>query len=340
MELAYPFVLIIGIIGLVVLIFIKYKRKTDYEDGKKIANTKFVKENPYYREVMKRYKILATSLKTVCAISIIMSLLLISRVGSLNLEEMTKYNRDIILCMDVSDSVNELNRDLVEDLKRIVKKLKGERFGISVFNTSSVTLVPLTDDYEYILNKLDELQNILKTRVDYLDRKIGFEDDSVYSASIYLEAGTLVGNEVRGSSIIGDGLASSINLFGDLKENRTRIVIFTTDNELYGKEIVTLKEAGEICKEKGITVFGISPNTILSKDKLSMKEAIEITGGSHYTEGDKNTISSIIDNIEKKGKNLIKGENEVKIVDKPQIPFIILIISLMGLFILDKKVNI
>lgn len=264
-----------------------------------------------------------------------MSILLISRPANLTEESKTQNNRDIILCMDVSDSVNELNERLVGELKKIVKSLKGERFGISVFNTSSVTLIPLTDDYEYVLETLDTLQKNLKTRIDYLN----YKTDDAYMETEYIHAGTIVGNEIRGSSIIGDGLASAINVFGNLNENRTRIVIFTTDNELYGKEIVTLQEAGEICRKKDIIVFGIAPKTITPKDKSTFKKAVELTGGNYYTEGEKGGITSIVDKIEKKGKSLIKGPTEVKLIDVPQVPFVILTLSLIGLFILDKKVN-
>ena len=199
-----------------------------------------------------------------------MSLLLISRPATMTTESKTQNNRDIILCMDVSDSVNELNEQLVGDLKKVVKNLKGERFGISVFNTSSVTLIPLTDDYEYVLETLDTLQKNLKTRIDFLN----YKTNDAYFETEYIHAGTIVGNEIRGSSIIGDGLASAINVFGNLNENRTRIIIFTTDNELYGKEIVTLEEAGEICKKKDITVFGIAPRTITSNDMATIKQAV------------------------------------------------------------------
>lgn len=317
----------------------RFKRLATYKEGKKIANTNYVKEIPYYKKAMKKYKILIICLKLFCIVSILMSLLLISRPGVRDKESMTQYNRDIILCMDVSDSVNELNEKLVSDLKNVVKKLKGERFGISVFNTSSVTLIPLTDDYNYILNRLDELQINFKTRREYVESKT-YTVGKTEIATSYLHSGTLVGNDVRGSSLIGDGLASSINIFGDLNEDRTRIVIFTTDNELFGKEIITLDEAGRMCKENNITVFGIAPSTIKPSDKISMQEAIEITGGKYYTEGEKNSVSNIVDSIEKKGKSEIKSSKNVKIIERPELPFVVLTISVFGVFVLDKKVNV
>ena len=70
--------------------------------------------------------------------------------------------------------------------------------------------------------------------------------DGILEAREYLQAGTLSGAESRGSSIIGDGLASCIPYFGELEEERTRIIIFTTDNDLAGNEIVTIMEQVKI----------------------------------------------------------------------------------------------
>lgn len=338
MELIYPFVLIIGILLLIILIFVNLKKPIAYESGKKVANTQYVKEIPYYQEVMKKYKKLNYTIKTLCVISTVMSLVLIARPASIDASENPQYSRDIILCMDVSDSVNELNEELVENLKKVVKSLKGERFGISIFNTSSVLLVPLTDDYDYVIETLDNLQKNFALRNGFLKTGTISGTDNIYYATEYIQAGTLVGNEIRGSSIIGDGLATAITNFGDLSEERTRIIIFSTDNELYGKELITLEEAGEMCKDRGITVFGIAPSTILGSDKIVMKNAVEITGGTYYTEGESN-VANIVKNIEQKGKSLIKGKKETKMTDKPEIPFVVLIISVAGLFVLNKKVN-
>ena len=71
-----------------------------------------------------------------------------------------------------------------------------------------------------------------------------------------------------------------------------------------------------------------------------MQEAIEVTGGRYYTEGEKNSVSNIVNNIEKIGKSKIKAPKSIKIIDKPQMPFIFLTVSIMGVFILDKKVNV
>lgn len=163
------------------------------------------------------------------------------------------YNRDIILCLDISTSVDDLNLELVKNLKEMVNHLKGERFEIVIFNSFAVLLSPLTGDYEYIIDVLDQLESCLEGH-NLGNSKLS--DNWLYQSS-YLMDGTLVGNEERRSSLIGDGLASTVYNFPNLEEKRSRSIIFSTDNDLEGTPLVTLSQAAEICKENNVTVYGI-----------------------------------------------------------------------------------
>jgi len=296
MELMYPFVIYIDIPIIILLLILKFKKSNIYKDGKKVANTKYVKNIPYYKDVMRKYKILSYWAKGACLISIFLSLVLLSRPAVVDTSDSRMYNRDIFLCMDVSQSVDEVNIELIKTYKDIVNNLKGERFGISIFNTSSVLLVPLTDDYDYIISVLDTLAESF--RINSSDYNWSDNIENWFYLQYYIQDGTLLGVEDRGSSIIGDGLASCIYSFSSLEENRTRIIIFSTDNELEGEQIVTLQEAGELAKSKNITVYGISPRTIgnpclglehdLDEHKNAepeFRKAVETTGGKLYIEG-------------------------------------------------------
>lgn len=334
MELIYPFVVIIGLPLIIVLTLLNLKKDDSYENGKKIANTEYVKELPYYKEILKKYKILTIIIQGVCVLSIFMCLLLIARPANIDTASDPKYSRDIFLCMDVSKSVDELNIELVDKLKKTVNSLKNERFGISIFNTTTVLLAPLTDDYNYINNELDKIHSSFS-----INMETGFDADN-WEASQYIISGTIEGSAERGGSLIGDGLASCVYNFSNLEEDRTRIIIFSTDNDVAGEEIISLQKAAQLCKEQKIVVFGIAPDTIQKEDAQSFKKAVELTGGKYYTMSSKNQVQDIVNNIEKTSKSLIEGQEETRKVDQPQLPFVILIISIAGLFILDKKVNI
>lgn len=332
MELVYPVAIFIGIAIIIFLNIRKSKKTQKYENGTKVANTKYIKKTQYYQTVMKQYKILSSLLITLCSIAIFLSAILIARPTVTEVTDSSIYNRDIFLCMDVSASVDEVNQKLVESLKSVVNNLKGERFGISIFNTTSVLLVPLTDDYEYVLSVLDTLEKGFDAEINY------DSSDENYRLRKYIEGGTLVGAEQRGGSIIGDGLANCIYSFTNLEEERTRAIILSTDNELSGEPIVTLNNAAELAKSKKITVYGIAPEITTEKDEIEFKKAVEKTGGELYKE-DLTTVSNIVNSIENKEKKLLEGKKESRKIDKPQIPFVMLIISITALSIVSKRVN-
>lgn len=334
MELVYPFVIYIGIIGLIILTVIRFKKNSLYENGKKIANTKYIKEIPYYKQVLKRYKIFSVLIKIMCILSIFMSLILLARPIIKEVDNSEMYNRDIFLCMDVSASIEELNKELVKTLKQTVNSLKGERFGITIFNTTSVLLVPLTDDYEYVLDVLDTISESFNLQMG---------DERYFYLRDYIIGGTVEGAEERGGSNIGDGLASCASNFIEGNEDRTKIIILSTDNQLYGKPILTLDEAAKVCKDRNIRVYGIATSTITEENEIAMKNAVELTGGRYYKEtdysGNGQTVPEIVGSIEQTQKSLFKGNKKMKDVDKPEVPFVILCISIMILFGLENKVK-
>ncbi len=332
MEMRYPYILIIGLIIIVIAIILK-TRKTSYKDGTKVANTSFVKELPYFKKRVKLYKVILLSSKIFCLIAMLISCLLLARPYNVEITTDEEYNRDIFLCMDVSASVDELNYELVDNLIETVSSLKGERFGISIFNTSSVLLVPLTDDYNYVTDSLKKI----KKAIEYSnDRNMNiFEKDDYLTTVNYINSGTLEGNDKKGSSLIGDGLASCVYSFSNLEEDRTRIIIFTTDNALAGTPLLTLDEAATISKKEKVIVYGLGPEFV--KEKENYQKAVATTNGKYY-DATTSSVKNIVNDIEKTSKSLIKKESQRKEVDTPTIPFVILLVSIFTLILLSKKV--
>lgn len=330
MELKYPLIFFAGILLIIFLNFKFKKKNKKYLSGRKIANTSYIKQTSYYQKKLKEYKLVSKLIQIVSLISIILSLFLISRPTKIDSINNSNYSRDIFLCMDVSSSVDELNYELVKNLKSTVNSLKGERFGISIFNTSSVTLVPLTDDYDYVLSTLDNINNSIKNANNDLD-------DYDFYINNYITSGTLVDSETRGSSLIGDGLSSCIYSFSNSDNDRTKIIIFSTDNDLQGTPIVSLSEAAKISKNKNITVYGIGTKIMDEEDRIEFKNAVEKTSGAFYDESS-SSVKKIVNNIEKKSKSLLEKQNETIKTDIPKIPFIILVVSISILIILNKRV--
>lgn len=345
MDIRNSFVIYIGI-ALIFLLFIflfwRIDKKGKFSGGKKVVADDIIKNDPLYRRRYKVYRVLRVLLIALCIGGIASSLVILARPYTTEITQKEKYSRDIILTMDVSSSVDELNMKLIDELKDTVKNLEGERIGVVIFNTSPVYLVPLTDDYEYVIEQLDMVKKSIESNSmfywDDFDFFGNYDEEEWAYYSQYIYAGTLEGSEERGSSLIGDGLATAALDFSDLDEDkeRSRIIIFTTDNELEGQPFVTLPQAADICKKHNVTVYGIGTQLMYNDAMFEMKSSVESTGGKFYLEENKNTFGNIIKDIEKHSKSKIKSGTEIIETDIVKTPFIILLSVIFCTVVLTK----
>ena len=336
MELIYSWVIFIGIIVLIILAVFKFNKKAVYKEGKKVANTNLIEETELYKKLKRQYKIYSAIAFASLLMAILCGFILISRPAKVERINTELRNRDIFLCLDISSSVDELNINVCERLKEVVKKLDGERFGITIFNAKSILLVPLTNDYDYVLDELDKLGKSFEESIKTLDSDYSYtSDDFDYELFNYKYEGTL---SEEGSSLIGDGLASCLYDFPDLTENqeRSRIIIFTTDNELNGTPYVTIDEATSLCKKNDVKVFAIAPEYVV--DEAEFKSNIENTGGKYYKSTSKDAYDSLVKDIEKT-KTSAMNKVETLIYDQPQIVFICMIIFIGIHLALSKKIS-
>ena len=205
----YPIAIIICFIISMVILFVNFQKKTEYTNGKKVANTSNIKETDYYKSRLKKYKIISNLVKIVTCLCIITTSILISRPTIVKNENQEKYNRDIIIDLDISLSECDVNLELVRNIKKIIPDIEGDRIGIVLFNTAPIVYCPLTDDYDYVNECLDKIERQLKLVVDN-GGKIPFQYD-IKNVDVETESfwygGTIANSETRGSSLIGDGLA-------------------------------------------------------------------------------------------------------------------------------------
>ena len=316
--------------------FIRFRRRRKFRGGTKAIEAEYMKEIPHFRRRLRVYKVLKFILTVSIVANLLISGFLMAVPYKTEVTEVKHMNRDIILCMDISTTVDHLNFELVDKLKEMVENLNGERFGIVIFNTSPLYLCPLTTDYEQVLDELDIIGEALELRYDYYNGMGGYSSRLV-ELDEYISAGTLVGNQERGSSIIGDGLAAAALDFTNVEEDpdRSRIIIFSTDNDLQGTEIITLPEAGQLCADRGITVYGIGTEQMYTADRTMMRQAVEATGGEFYYGEDSRVVSNIVDKIQEHVATLDTVEYEISEHVTPEIPFIILLISMACMILLQ-----
>lgn len=334
MDLVFPAALYIGVPAAIVLWFFGRKKKKDFREGTKVANTGFIEETEYYKKLLRKYKVFRTIALAGLWAAILTCLVLLARPSRMQTIHPQLHNRDIFLCIDVSNSVDELNLDIVRELKNVVQELDGERFGITIFNGQAALLVPLTNDYEYVLKSLDKLEMSFRHSLGKVPDSLAVVDGEKIT-HYYKHMGTL---SDYGSSFIGDGLASCLYNFPDLKENdeRVRLIIFTTDNELNGTPFVTLDEAALLCKRNNVRVYGVAPDNIV--DEAAFKKAVESTGGGYYKVTSSAVFDELLEDIRLTETSAMEDVKTL-ILDYPQVPFILLLIFMGIYFICNRKVR-
>ena len=323
MEMMYPELIVYSIIGAFIILFVWRKRK-DFKNGIIVANTKYVKETRYYKELMLKYRIYNILIKAACVLMIITCAILTARIFKTDKQEKEVYNRDIMLCMDVSGSVRDLNSEIIDTFIDLVSKLKDERFGLSAFDSSPVNIIPLTSDYNYAISILKELKKSFDNTSKNVNLSIREAFDGAFDGD--------------GSSLVGEGLAYCSSTFKN-DDGRTKIVILTTDDEINGKQIISVLEAANYSKANDVKVYPIGTKSIKISKRQELIEVANTTNGNYY---DFSTVSTsdIVDRIQELNKTAIVKNVSVTKKDLPEVILPYLFYILPVLFVLEWRVRI
>lgn len=356
-----PGALIIGgiLAAAVCLIAFIMRKKPDVSKSLRAANTRRLKEHPLYKRKMLEARIFRILTVAGMIIALVAAVFLTSRPYRSERVQDTVSRRDIFLCVDSSSSNYSGVKELVQEFREIAAGLDGDRIGISLFNTSSIQYVPMTDDYEFALRRLDALEDYLAAQEEFMT-DYAQKYDSVYEIPdsergryeelnrimASFDSGVTAGYELKGTSAIGEGLASCLFSFPELAdEERTRIIIFVTDNrpELLDAPLVTLMDAAEMCAFDKVKVLGICPVSDAGGGNVSeMREAAELTDGKFYEPGTALTAQMILDDIKAIENRETRTTTATVESDAPQFWFIILaagfaVIAATTIYILVKR---
>lgn len=304
---------------------LKRKRQSKIEKRKPISHTRRLRSLPEYESILNKYgKVVLTSLILLGSAWLVM-LVLVGRPSSSQVVYPEVRNRDIVLCFDVSGSMESAIVESLKTFSELVKGFEGQRIGMSFFNSSSVTILPLTNDYSLVSKILDDLATTINT-------------DTIFNKSI--SAGTIEG---PGVSLIGDGLASCIQRFDQLDRKRSRSVILVTDNYSGKGGLVNWDQAINLAKEVGVRIYGINPSDSSSEGRYytyipdsvkQFRQGTLDTNGDYYKLSDKLAIGSIIKKINNQDAALAQGSPQLLIVDHPQVWLLTGVVLLMGYIIL------
>ncbi len=235
------------------------------------------------------------------------------------IESPEQRNRDIMLCLDVSGSMARADAAITKTFRQLVTGFEGERIGLVIFDGTAVSVFPLTDDYQFTLEQLAQAQAV-------------FEGDA--NPMTFYEG---VNNSV-GTSLIGDGLASCVQSFDQLDANRARSIILATDNQVVGKPLFSLREAGEYAKAKSVRVYAVNPaDTGADQESAELRRVVEGTAGAYYPLADPAATAGIIGQVQSQEATLIKSAARRFRSDDPRGLIAMSGIALLGLLAAGRR---
>ena len=253
----------------------------------------------------------------------------------------TTLGTDIVFVVDTSPSMaakDIAGMQRIEAAKKCIHSLaqvnEGFQLGLVEMAKDTALVVPLTMDYDYVIEQLELAKRAFKKSSDLSRRKKDFSRDIDPELYSFKYDGTLA---VGGSSYIGDGLYSSLTHFGELKGNtRSKIIILATDNWVNGSPNITIEEATEYCKRNNVKVYGIAPKEVVEEEQF--KKGVESTGGKYYHVEDTGAVKDIISEIEKTQKSDLSIPQTL-ITDYPKVPFFCLIVFMGIYFWISKRIR-
>nr|WP_227464512.1 VWA domain-containing protein [Nocardioides lijunqiniae] len=215
--------------------------------------------------------------------------------------EPDRNGRDIVLCLDVSGSMDRWNRQVVESFRQLLDGLNGERLGLTIYSGLSISVFPLTDDYDFVRSKLDEAEAAFSSE-DY-DYFVGTE-----------------AVEERASQT-GDGIMSCLQRFDVEHDDRGRAVVLATDNDPLGQGIFTVEEAAGEARRDDVVVYGIGTPGMRPERATELADATATTGGFMSVVEDTGGVDDVVRGIQEIERDRLRPIPTGVEIDEPAVPF-------------------
>ncbi|WP_156906060.1 vWA domain-containing protein [Agrococcus lahaulensis] len=305
-----PIVVVVGIALAIVGLLLPKRRR---DRGLPVAHVDRMTSLPAFRGALARYRLWIGAALVAALAGLTVAGAVASRPSGIHANQEEDYKRDIVLCLDVSGSMVDVDAEILGVYQDIAASLDGERIGMRIFDASSVMAFPLTSDYDYIQEQLGRY-------VRALTGTLGPDEQFNYLA------GTASG---LGASLVGDGLASCVLDFADLEESeRPRSIILATDNVVNGQQIFTLPQAGQLAVDNEVRVYAINPfdwgGDMASQE---LREIAEGTGGAYFALDFAQTVPQIVDRVNAIEAGYIETPPQIQVVDRPgALPLVVLLL--------------
>lgn len=288
-----------------------------------VANADRLTALPEYRTALRRHRRWLAVAAVAGGTLVVSAAAAAARPVELTTVRPEQRNRDIVLCLDASGSMSSADSAVVGVFAELAQEFDGERIGLTIFDSTAIQVFPLTDDYEYVQEQLE----LARGAFDGEPGSSGFLD------------GTWSG---RGSSLIGDGLASCVQGFNDADNQpdqpgqggpqRSRSVVLATDNFLSGDPIFTLEQAAALAQEKDVRVYALNPGdfdygTDPGQPGAQLRAAAETTGGAYYSLASPDAVAGIVSAVQQTEAAAMQGAPRAVVWDRPDLPLAVALVS-------------
>ena len=315
-AIAWPWVIavvlaVVAVAGGLAWYFARNPRVKPNEEAVWVANSDYVDQIPQFRSWVRRYRALQWVGVSALALAAVATAFIAARPVDVTVSNSKLATRDIVLCLDVSGSMIEYDMEMVDVFAELVDSFEGERIALSIFNSTSRTVFPLTDDYALVRDELEAAQEALNPEILYT------EDEDLIDKYLLFSAGTL--GTTEGSSLIGDGLANCALQFDASETERSRSIILATDNEVMGNPIYTLQQAVDFTQERGISInalYGAGDFGGNASYASEYQTAIEGAGGLYYYSDDPAAVQAMVDEVQAQQAVDLNASPEVTSTDK------------------------
>lgn len=291
------------------------------DDGLLAANTKRLRESARYRELAARQLRWLTIQLACLALATLGGVLLTARLAKVTVTSPDLRNRDIILCLDVSGSMRDVDGLIARAYRDLSENFKTERISLVIWDSSPVMVFPLTTDYSYVATELERAEK------------------AFHDFDYYYVGGT---HEGSGSSLIGEGLVSCLNRFDQRDVERPRTVILATDNYVSGESLYTLPEAAELAIARKVMVYAITPTTYENKETAELREQARRTGGDLMVlnaRGGGPDPRSIVEAVERQEKKVFKAAPTRSTRDFPMAGGLLAGLGVLGAIVAGRRLR-
>ena len=303
-----PPVVLVALVAAIVFALLAERRRAARRDGTPIANSERLTRLPGYRRALDRSGLLLGATAVLALAVVMVATVAGSRWVYTKVVTSAKFNRDIVLCLDVSGSMVDYDAEVLDRYLEMLPGFEGERMALVLWNSSAVPVFPLTDDYTFVEEQLSELRDLMRTD--------GWHER--------VSGGTL---ERPGASLVGDGLAACALQFEGaspssteppVDDGRSRSIILATDNVVNGSQTVTLPQAAAFAEAHRITVHGLDANEHADAYSGEYQRSMLTHGGRYYALGDPASVDAIVDEITSEQTSRIEGAPQLLVIDRPE----------------------